>query len=143
MLNKALALFLVLSLATAGEHYKGSTTAPVVIAGAIIQATHEPDTFKKYRRKECPVCKGTGKYLSGDGINMNDCGYCEPEKSAYVEAVEEVKKPAPITITPPAKPAVKSSQNAPKVIVSEPVTILPCPTCKPPVIRNFNPTYGR
>lgn len=142
MLNKALALFLVLSFAAAGEHYKGSTTAPVVIAGAVIQATHEPDNFKKYPRKECPVCKGTGKYLSGDGISMNDCGYCEPEKSAYIEAVEEVKKPTPITITPPPKPITKSAP-AQKVIVSEPITILPCPTCKPPVIRNFNPTYGR
>lgn len=141
MLNKYLALFLVLSVATAGEHYTGSTTAPVVIAGAIIQATHEPDTFKKYRRKECPVCKGTGKYLSGDGISMNDCGYCEPEKSAYIQAVEDAKKPAPVTITPTPKPNNKSSTS--KTTVSEPVTILPCPTCKPAVIRNINPNYRR
>lgn len=138
MLNKAIALFLVLSVAATGQHYKGSTTAPVVLAGAVIKATHEPDTIKKYPRKECPVCKGTGKYLSGDDISMNDCGYCEPEKkSAYTEAVEEAKNLAPIVvITEPVKKATTSPQ---KINTNNSVTVLPCPTCKPSVIKKINP----
>lgn len=59
--------------------YKGSPTACVTIAGAIINAQHT-DSIKKYKRSECPVCKGKGWYISGDGIAKVDCGYCEPEK---------------------------------------------------------------
>jgi len=58
--------------------YEGSTTGAVTLVGGIIKAKHI-DKEKKYPRKKCPVCKGTGKYLSGDGIKMVDCGYCEPE----------------------------------------------------------------
>jgi len=148
MINKILLLLLALSV-TAGalSSYKGSTLAPTVIAGAIIKASHEPDTFKKYARKDCPVCKGAGKYLSGDGINMSDCGYCEPEKkSVYIEAVEETKNLAPIVVlTEPTKKVItnppKVITNPPKMNSNNPVTILPCPTCKPPVIRNANPSY--
>lgn len=59
--------------------YKGSTTACVTLAGGIIKAKHI-DVVKKYKRSECPVCKGKGWYISGDGIAKVDCGYCEPEK---------------------------------------------------------------
>lgn len=59
--------------------YYGSTTAPVVIAGAIIKAKNIDDSFKKFKRKDCPVCKGKGWYMSGDGIKKVSCGYCEPE----------------------------------------------------------------
>jgi hypothetical protein len=58
--------------------YSGSTLAPVNLAGGIIKATHNSPT-KKYKRKDCPVCKGKGWYISGDGIKKVDCGYCEPE----------------------------------------------------------------
>ena len=51
-MNKILLLLLALSVtAGASSSYKGSTLAPTVIAGAIIKASHEPDTFKKYARK--------------------------------------------------------------------------------------------
>jgi hypothetical protein len=141
MINKILLLLLALSV-TAGSlsSYKGSTLGPTVIVGAIIKASHEPDTFKKYARKDCPVCKGTGKYLSGDGINMSDCGYCEPEKkSVYIEAVEETKNLAPVVVL--TEPVKKVITNSTKTNSNNPVTILPCPTCKPPVIRNANPSY--
>jgi hypothetical protein len=59
--------------------YYGSTLAPVTMAGAIIKAK-SVDSFKKYKRKDCPVCKGKGWYISGDKISKVDCGYCEPEE---------------------------------------------------------------
>ena len=61
------------------EKYNGSSTAPVILAGSIVKNFgNEP--VKKYSRKNCPVCKGTGKYLSGDQIKTVDCGYCEIDK---------------------------------------------------------------
>ena len=61
-----------------GHAYEGSTTASVILAGGIIKATHI-DSVKKYKRKDCPVCKGKGWYISGDNISKVPCGYCEPE----------------------------------------------------------------
>lgn len=76
---KATCLVLISSVLLCADYgYNGSTTAAVIIAGSIIKTQHI-DKEKKYPRKSCPVCKGTGKYLSGDGIKMVDCGYCEPE----------------------------------------------------------------
>jgi hypothetical protein len=59
--------------------YDGSTLAAVNLAGGIIKATHV-ETVKKYKRSECPVCKGKGWYISGDKITEVPCGYCEPDK---------------------------------------------------------------
>lgn len=53
-----------------------STTSVVCLVGASIKAQETP-IVTKYKRKDCPVCKGTGKYRSGDGIEEVDCGYCE------------------------------------------------------------------
>jgi hypothetical protein len=83
-MNKIIGLCLIGSvLLYSGYGYNGSTTAPVTLVGGIIKAKHI-DKEKKYPRKDCPVCKGTGKYLSGDGIKMVDCGYCEPESKDSV-----------------------------------------------------------
>lgn len=60
--------------------YQGAATAPVVVAGGIIKAKHVEPIQKKYKRSECPVCKGKGWYLSGDKIKKVDCGYCEPDQ---------------------------------------------------------------
>jgi hypothetical protein len=51
----------------------------VTIAGAIIKS-NSVTVIEKYKRKDCPVCKGKGWYISGDGIKKVDCGYCEPEE---------------------------------------------------------------
>lgn len=64
--------------------YSGSPTACVTLAGAIVKAQHA-DISKKYKRSECPVCKGKGWYISGDKIAKVDCGYCEPEKTHQPE----------------------------------------------------------
>tara|TARA_B100001939_G_C16420286_1_gene396168 strand:- start:53 stop:304 length:252 start_codon:yes stop_codon:yes gene_type:complete len=52
------------------------TTAIVTIVGACIKASTVP-LVNKYPRKDCPICKGKGWYISGDGIAKVDCGYCE------------------------------------------------------------------
>jgi hypothetical protein len=78
-MNKIVCLFLITSVFVSSDYgYNGSTTAAVTLVGGIIKTQHL-DKEKKYPRKECPVCKGAGKYLSGDGIKMVDCGYCEPD----------------------------------------------------------------
>lgn len=81
-MNKVLATILCLTtFAYVVDEYKGDTLAPVIIAGSIVK--HQgTEIAKKYPRKSCPVCKGTGKYRSGDDISLVDCGYCEPEKGA-------------------------------------------------------------
>jgi hypothetical protein len=61
-----------------GSSYYGSTTAPVTLSGGIIKAKSIDEVAKKYKRKDCPVCKGKGWYMSGDSIKKVDCGYCEP-----------------------------------------------------------------
>lgn len=53
-----------------------SSMAIVAVTGAHIKARDIPIAFK-YERKKCPVCKGTGWYISGDGIKKVECGYCE------------------------------------------------------------------
>lgn len=60
-------------------NYYGSTTAPVIIAGGIIKSKHSTEVDQKYKRKDCPVCKGKGWYMSGDGIKKIECNYCEPD----------------------------------------------------------------
>lgn len=70
-----------------------STTAAVTIAGSIIKSRNMDNNDKKYKRKDCPVCKGTGWYWSGDGIKKVDCGYCEPETKT---------EPPKVIVHPPA-----------------------------------------
>jgi hypothetical protein len=78
-MNKLILPLLFISLFFTSHRYDGSSRAPVIISGAIVKNMgNEP--IKKYKRKECPVCKGSGQYLSGDGIKMVDCGYCIPDK---------------------------------------------------------------
>lgn len=55
---------------------KVSSTAVVTLVGAHIKARDVP-IVSKYKRADCPVCKGKGWYISGDGIEKVDCGYCE------------------------------------------------------------------
>lgn len=76
---KNIVVCLVLCSMIYGSSYYGSTTAPVVIAGGIIKAKNVDDSHKKFKRKDCPVCKGKGWYMSGDGIEKVSCGYCEPD----------------------------------------------------------------
>jgi hypothetical protein len=76
-MNKMLIGLLCMSMLFGQRYYYGSTTAAVVTAGAIVKAKHEQENTKKYKRKDCPVCKGKGWYISGDDITKVNCGYCE------------------------------------------------------------------
>lgn len=38
-----------------------------------------PNPAKKYRRSECPECKGKGYIMSGDGLFKQNCPYCVPD----------------------------------------------------------------
>jgi hypothetical protein len=77
-MKTAFALLLLSVVVFSSSPYTGSTKAVVTLVGGIIKNQHI-DNNVKFKRKDCPVCKGSGKYLSGDGIKMVDCGYCEPE----------------------------------------------------------------
>lgn len=94
-MNKIIGLLLISSIGLFGyQKYTGSTTAAVILAGGIIKA-ESVSVETKYKRKNCPVCKGTGWYWSGDGIKKVDCGYCEPESKSEPQKV--VTHP-PVTI---------------------------------------------
>jgi hypothetical protein len=78
-MNKFILPLLIVSAIFANNYqYTGSTTAAVTIAGAIVHTKSLPTT-EKYKRSKCPVCKGHGWYMSGDGIKKIECTYCEPE----------------------------------------------------------------
>ena len=81
-LNNFSILLLGAAVLFGSSDYTGSTKAPVVLAGGIIKANSVVNN-KKYKRKDCPVCKGKGYYISGDGIKKVDCGYCEPETKMF------------------------------------------------------------
>ena len=80
-------------------------TAALCLAGGIIKSARLSTPIEaKYKRKDCPVCKGKGWYLSGDGLAKVDCGYC------IADTGEASSTPvAPIPVKPPvsAKPKAK------------------------------------
>jgi hypothetical protein len=59
-----------------------NTKAAVTLIGGVIRSKYSDQTDKKYKRKDCPVCKGKGWYMSGDGIKKIECLYCEPESKS-------------------------------------------------------------
>jgi Zn ribbon nucleic-acid-binding protein len=95
-MNKLTFFILATSVLFGASQYKGSTTAAVTLAGGMIKAQNTA-VDKKYPRKSCPICKGTGKYWSGDGIKQVDCGYCEPEKTQEIKESQVVHPPVIIS----------------------------------------------
>lgn len=75
-MNKLLAVGLLATPLFFFQDRSVSTTAAVTLVGAHIKAKDHP-IVAKYKRADCPVCKGKGWYISGDGIEKVDCGYCE------------------------------------------------------------------
>lgn len=72
--------FLLLNQINDGEIFSRTrSTAAVTLAAGVIKVKNSDD-IKKYPRKNCPICKGQGWYISGDGIKKVDCGYCVPDK---------------------------------------------------------------
>lgn len=92
-MNKTIVFSLLSSILFFSTYgYNGSTTAVVTLVGGIIKAQHV-DGNLKYKRKDCPVCKGKGWYLSGDGIKKVECGYCEPDSKEETPKVEQPVQP--------------------------------------------------
>lgn len=102
-MNKLITILLLGSvIGTFSDYgYNGSTTASVTIVGGVIKAKHI-DNVKKYKRKNCPICKGKGWYLSGDQIEKVPCGYCEPE----IQNSEESVTHPPVVLKPDCKTRV-------------------------------------
>ena len=97
-MNKLFVGLFCVSLLFGQGHYYGSTTAPVTLAGGIIKAKHTQEVSQKYKRKDCPVCKGKGWYMSGDGILKIDCTYCEADKgSLSVGPIKSITPSVPQT----------------------------------------------
>ena len=80
-MKNILSLVLVTAVVGSINYSEISPTAGVCLVGGVMKAGEESEV-KKYKRKDCPVCKGKGWYISGDGIAKVDCGYCEPETEA-------------------------------------------------------------
>lgn len=99
-MNKLVCSVLLAGIFFSSTDYYGSTTAPVVLAGGIIKSKHVDESQKKYKRKDCPVCKGKGWYMSGDGIKRVDCGYCEPDKGSLVPAPKAPASNCPNGVCP-------------------------------------------
>jgi hypothetical protein len=103
MINKLLIISMFLSsMVTYSSDYSPVyTKSAVILAGSVIASQHMVDN-KKYKRKDCPICKGKGWYISGDEIKKVDCGYCEEDTKN-----QPVEKPSP------------------KVLIHNPITITP------------------
>lgn len=78
MINKTILIIACFASLWAYSPTNYSTTAVIVLVGAKIKASHQEDIVVKYKRQDCPVCKGKGWYMSGDGIKKIECTYCEP-----------------------------------------------------------------
>lgn len=84
-----ISIILIFSILCGCNHGSTSATgnnglAACALAGGMMKSSHV-DPNKKYKRKDCPVCKGKGWYMSGDGIEKIECQYCEPESSTKSE----------------------------------------------------------
>jgi hypothetical protein len=102
-MNKAIMALLMASTIFMSYGYYGSTTAPVAISGGIIKAK-SVEIVQKYKRKDCPVCKGTGWYMSGDKIKKIECSYCEADKGTIsIGEIISINPTAPVTQQPNCK----------------------------------------
>lgn len=81
-MNKLFCSILICSVVCSVLVPKYSTTSVVTLIGAKIKTEQREPTIVKYKRKDCPVCKGKGWYMSGDGIKKIECTYCEPENES-------------------------------------------------------------
>ena len=109
-MNKLLIPILAAAVLFGSYGYHGSTTSAVTIVGGIVKAQHI-ESIKKYKRKDCPVCKGTGYYISGDKITKVNCGYCIPD-NGYAPKNQLNKEYPKIIVHPP----VTIQQNCPNGI---------------------------
>jgi hypothetical protein len=88
-MNKLPIILLAFAVTANLQVDKVSTMSGVCLTAGVISSENPDTETKKYKRKDCPVCKGKGWYISGDGIAKVDCGYCEPEDGESQEDSEE------------------------------------------------------
>jgi len=81
-MNKLLCSILIASMMYSVSVPQYSTLSVVTLVGAKIKCANREPTTVKYKRKDCPVCKGKGWYMSGDGIKKIECTYCEPNNES-------------------------------------------------------------
>ena len=81
-MNKLFCLFIASSIFVSVAVPKYSSTAVVTLVGGKIKNSQKEPTIVKYKRKDCPVCKGKGWYMSGDNIKKIECTYCEPDNES-------------------------------------------------------------
>lgn len=78
------ALFLVGCTKEVEKHYVHdfytTEVAAVIIHEGIVNPSKTSTITTKYKRADCPECKGTGVIVSGDGIHKQTCPYCEADK---------------------------------------------------------------
>lgn len=79
-MNKMLCALLAFSIFSFYSNTNYSSTAVVTLVGAKLYSLRQEPSIIKYKRKNCPVCKGKGWYMSGDDIKKIDCTYCEPDE---------------------------------------------------------------
>lgn len=77
-MNKLPIILLALAISANIQLDKVSTLSGVCLTAGVLLSRDNP-IEEKYKREDCPVCKGKGWYISGDGIEKVECGYCEPE----------------------------------------------------------------
>lgn len=100
MKNNIIGLLIIAIFFSGGISLANDSIAAVVLAGGVIKAK-SVDNTKKYKRKDCPVCKGKGWYLSGDEIEKVPCGYCEEEKgSESMQLPQQPTQPNKNTLPP-------------------------------------------
>lgn len=79
--------------------------AVTLSVGILKNKSSAAEETEKYPRKDCPVCKGKGWYMSGDDIKEIECKYCEPNKEEPTEqSIEEEKEPELTEKDPPLVP---------------------------------------
>lgn len=100
MKNLSSIIVLTMMGAIAFSSFQPSSTSTVSFVGGVIKSRNSVDLEKKYPRKDCPVCKGKGWYISGDGIEKVDCGYCEPEKKEEPTESNTEQDPPLVPIEP-------------------------------------------
>jgi len=108
------------SIAITASELQPISTSAVGLIGGVIKSRHSVDADAKYPRKDCPVCKGNGWYVSGDKITKVDCGYCidnsketsQEEPVILPEAVEPAPPPTPEPVSQSVpQPTQKQTQR--------------------------------
>ena len=112
-MNKLLLIGVISTSLVFSSIPKYSTTAVVTLVGAKIAASNIDKPVEKYKREDCPVCKGKGWYISGDNLAKVDCVYCEEETKEEPEpvVVEKVYADPPLVPIPRTNPTIRTHRR--------------------------------